>query len=215
MPESFERQLQEVATEAGRTGHLASAAAVRARGDQRRRRHAVAVGALVLVLLAGASAGVVLGLDRWRGSGPVDRVATTPPTTPPTAPHGPPSASAAPSPSGSPTPSGSGAAQWANSTQFMEVSGSVVRGGQHYLTVRPARKQVLGESFETVPIPGPYTEVELLPGARIRHLDGRSGAVEAFLRALADRPADKRVEAFDLYFDGQGRVIQVDWLYNP
>jgi hypothetical protein len=112
-------------------------------------------------------------------------------------------------------PKTSNASDWSNSTRFMQVESGSIRNGTVYLKVRPAKKNILGESFETVPVPGPYTEVKLVAHARILLLDGESGSPEAFVDTLADRPADQRDEAFDVIFDGRGHVSQVDWLYVP
>ena len=108
------------------------------------------------------------------------------------------------------TTAGSGRS-WAKSTQFMEIRSGQTRDGRVYLKVRPAKKRILGESFETVPVPGPYTEVAVTQNARILHLDGESGTPDAFVLDLRKR--DNRVEGFDLTFDRKGRVTQVDWLY--
>ena len=101
--------------------------------------------------------------------------------------------------------------QWAKSKRFMEIQSGRTRDGGVYLKVRPAKKRILGESFETVPVPGPYTEVVVAGNARILHLDGESGTADAFVLDLASR--DNPVEGFDLTFDGRGQVTRVDWLY--
>jgi len=103
----------------------------------------------------------------------------------------------------------------AGAKQFMQVQSGRVRGGVVTLKVRPAKKVILGESFETEPIPGPFSEVTLEPNARILMLDGESGAPETFVDILAKRSADQRVEAFDITFDEEGEVSLVEWLYVP
>lgn len=114
------------------------------------------------------------------------------------------------------SPPGDGAARrWADSTQFLEVREARTRDGVLLLTVRPARKRVLGESFETVPVPGPYTEVTVHEHARIVTVAGTPRAHEAFPVDLAARTARQRGEAFDVTFDDQGRVFEVEWLYVP
>jgi hypothetical protein len=106
-------------------------------------------------------------------------------------------------------------ARWRNTTAFMEIRGGAVRNGTVHLTVRPAKKRVLGESFETVPVPGPYTEIATVPHARILYLDGESGSPEVFVDTLKARPAKLRVEGFDVHFNAKGAISQVDWLYVP
>jgi hypothetical protein len=60
--------LTALAEHAGRTGHLADAASVRARADGRRRRRHVAAGALGAVLLGVLGVGVARGLPRGHGT---------------------------------------------------------------------------------------------------------------------------------------------------
>jgi hypothetical protein len=111
--------------------------------------------------------------------------------------------------------------RWANSTQFMEVRRGTEQAGEIHLEVRPAKKVVLGESFATEVIPGPYFDVTMTATARVLHLDGESGTAEAFLTDLARRDPhrpnhvtpDQRQEAFDVTFDSRGRVTRVNWLY--
>jgi hypothetical protein len=69
----------------------------------------------------------------------------------------------------------------------MEIQSGQSRSGLVSLQVRPAQKRVLGESFETVTVPGPYAEVAVTANARILHLGGESGTPDAFVVALADR----------------------------
>jgi hypothetical protein len=103
----------------------------------------------------------------------------------------------------------------------MEIQGGQARNGQVYVQVRPAGKEILGESFETITIPGPYTDVAFAAHTRIRRLDGATETPEAFIADLARRDPnrpdhvqpDQRKEGFDLTFDDQGRVTQIDWLY--
>jgi len=104
---------------------------------------------------------------------------------------------------------------WAGAKQFMQVESGHVSGGLVTLNVRPAKKVVLGESFETEPIPGPYTEVTVKTNARILLLDGESGTAESFVGDLGKRAAKDRGEAFDITFDASGKVTLVEWLYVP
>jgi len=104
---------------------------------------------------------------------------------------------------------------WAGTKQFMQVQTGRVSGGAAILKVRPAKKVILGESFETAPIPGPYTEVTVPGNARILMLDGESGLPATFVAALGKRTAQQRGEAFDITFDAHGKVTLVEWLYVP
>jgi hypothetical protein len=111
------------------------------------------------------------------------------------------------------TAAGASARPWTNKTVFMQVKSGVVRGGTYYLQVRPAKKRILGESFETVSIPGPYTEVAMTAHSRTLLLDGESGSPEVFLIDLKRRTASQADEAFDITFDKKGKVTTVEWLY--
>jgi hypothetical protein len=120
---------------------------------------------------------------------------------------------AAPARSRDPITAAAARPRWAGSTRFMQIDLGSIRGGTVYLQVRPAKKQALGESFETVTVPGPYTDVAVVPNARILLTDGESGTPEAFVGTLEDRTKSQRSEGFDVTFDDKGRVSQVDWLY--
>jgi hypothetical protein len=169
-------------------------------------RHALAGVALVAALLCAASA---CGSNTPTASG-----TTTASTT-----------AADQSSAPAPRPAESGPAdpglRWANSTQFMEIRRGTQQAGETHLEIRPAKKVVLGESFATEVIPGPYYDVTMTATARVLHLDGESGTAEAFLTDLARRDPhrhnhvtpDQRQEAFDVTFDRRGRVTRVDWLY--
>jgi len=104
---------------------------------------------------------------------------------------------------------------WAGAKKFMEVRSGRVSNGVVTLKVRPAKKVILGESFETRPIPGPFTEVTVPRTARILMLDGESGTPEVFAAMLGERTAAQRGEAFDITFDAKGKVALVEWLYVP
>ena len=188
MQEDFRRQLHAV-VEAGQTGRVTAAAAVRARGDQRRHRQAAGVGALV-VLVAGLGAGGFLLRQP-----PADRPA-------------PPAASAAPSPS----PAAPGGARWAGQEQFMEVQAAGLRSGRLVLSVRVATKQDLGESFETVPGTGPFTEVEAGAGVVVTKQDGTTQSAAGFVTDLPRR--QNPVEGFTVRFGADGLVSSIDWLYT-
>jgi hypothetical protein len=195
MQEDYRRQLRAV-VEAGQTGRVSPAAAVRARGEQRRHRQAAGVGALV-VLFAGLGAGGFL-LKQPGGHSP----APAPP------------AAAAPDPttaaSASPLPPGG--ARWAGHDQFMQVQRAAVVGGRLVLSVRVATKRDLGESFETVPGPGPFTDVAASPNVVVKKLDGTTQPAATFLTDLARRK--NPVEAFTVRFGPDGLVTSIDWLYN-
>jgi len=102
---------------------------------------------------------------------------------------------------------------WAGTKQFMQVESAQARGGVVTLKVRPAKKETLGESFETKPIAGPYVAVTVQKNARILLLDGESGTPETFAGALGKRTARQRGEAFDITFAADGKVTLVEWLY--
>jgi len=186
--QDFTNRLSALAEDAARVGTLSPVDAVRHRGDQRRRHQRTLTGVLGAVVLIGAlGAGVVLGPHR---------VTSNP---------GPPAGSAAASLSRS----------WSGAKQFMEVQSGQVTGGMVTLKVRPAKKVILGESFETQPIAGPYTDVTVGANARILSLDGESGMPSAFVEALGRRTANERGEGFDITFGADGKVTLVEWLYVP
>jgi len=190
----FTNRLSGLAENAARTGTLGPAADIRRRGDQRRRRQRTLTGVLSAVVLIGAlGAGVAFGQHHS------------------TSKLGPPAGSAASSPSvGTPSKP-----PWTGTKKFMQVQSGQINGGVVTLTVRPAKKVILGESFETQPLAGPYTEVALGAQARILLLDGESGTAESFVGALGTRTAQQLGEGFDITFDTEGKVALVEWLYTP
>jgi hypothetical protein len=105
--------------------------------------------------------------------------------------------------------------RWADSTQFLQIKGGRERDGVTYLQVRPAEKNYLGESFETVTIGGPWTEVVFSALGSHVPLRGAPGDGDALRKALADRPAREVDEGFDITFAGNGQVRTVTWLYVP
>lgn len=105
--------------------------------------------------------------------------------------------------------------RWANSTQFMQVQSGTIQGGALMLTVRPAKKRELGESFETVSIPGPFLQVTVHEDAVISRLGGKADSQAGFVTALRSRTAHQRGEAFDVTFDDYGRAFEIKWLYVP
>jgi hypothetical protein len=184
--------LRHIAYGAVHAAHLQPADTVRARGDRRRRRRRTGVTVLAAALLAAASIGAS-GLAPTRVARPA------------------PAATASPSPA-----TGVDGRRWAGTTRFLQIrDGWSLADGSARLAVRPARREILGEGFATVPVPGPYAEVAVPPSARIVALGGGSGTVAAFVEDLAARPADRRVEGFDVTFDADGLVSRVDWLYVP
>ncbi len=222
-------RLAGLAGHGARTGVLGSAADIRRRGDRRRRNQYATSAALGVALCAALGTAVVLNQGGAQPTPklPANSAAPAPssaPTTPSAAPSTPvPSGSASRSASGTPTDPTSkpptsptkGTGRWAGSTQFMEVRSAEVRDGALHLEVRPATRVSLGESFETEPIPGPYTDVACADPCRIRHLDGRSDSRAEFLDGLQNRTQSQRVEAFDITFDGTGAVKLIEWLYVP
>jgi hypothetical protein len=190
MREDFRRQLHEV-VEAGKTGHVSPASAVRARGDQRRRRKAAGVAALSLVLIAGAIGGFMK---------------LQPNSQPGTLPANPAPATAEPSP----------APKWARGEQTVQVSKGELRGGQLQLTMRRAEKEILGESLDVLAIPGEqYTDVVVPGSAQFLELDGKPLTAEQFLSGLDQRNPDKNPVPCDVTFDGQGGVTKAQFLFAP
>lgn len=96
--------------------------------------------------------------------------------------------------------------------QILEVK---VYRGSTMLKVQPARKNPLGESFETVPLPEKPCEVLLLSDARIVTAGGESGTAEVFVDVLARRPARERNAGFDLTYNPEMNVSRADWLFVP
>jgi len=185
-------RLEALADHAARAGTLGPAADVRRRGDQRRRTQQALTGALGAVVVVALGAGIAVG---QRG-----------PSRHPGPPAGAATASAAAT---------NGTRRWAGTKQFMQVQSGRVSGGAVTLQVRPAKKVTLGESFETQPIPGPYTTATVPGSARILSLDGESGSPEAFVGTLGTRTAQQRGEAFDITFDATGTITLIEWLYVP
>lgn len=185
--DDFTDRLSALAEQAARTGTLGPAADVRRRGDQRRRRQHTLTGALGAVVLLGAlGTGIALG-QKGHTPKPGPAAVSTAVSRPP----------------------------WSGTKQFMQVQSGQAGGGTVTLKVRPAKKVVVGESFETQPIPGPYSEVTVRADARILSLDGESGAPGSFVDALGRRTAQQRAEAFDVTFDATGEVTLIEWLYAP
>ncbi|MFI6101890.1 hypothetical protein ACIA8G_40605 [Lentzea sp. NPDC051213] len=104
---------------------------------------------------------------------------------------------------------------WKNKTEFMQVESGAVRGNTVFLKVRPAKKRILGESFDTVSIPGPYTEVAMATPSRALFLNGESGDPKVLVDDLKKRSASDANAAFDITFDQNGKVTTVEWLYVP
>jgi hypothetical protein len=154
--------------------------------------------------LALATAPVLLaGLTACSGgSGPV----TVPGTAGPAGVSGPTTTAAATTPA-------SAAAQWAGSTQFLQVKGAEKKGGDDYLQVRLAEKKSLGESFETVTLGGAWIDVPISPEAENVPKKGRPTKAAQFIAALGERTASEVEQGFDVTFDDQGQVSQMTWLY--
>jgi hypothetical protein len=102
---------------------------------------------------------------------------------------------------------------WAGSTQFLQIKSARKKGDVTYLKVRPAEKEMLGESFETVTIGGPWTEVVMSALASNVPLGGDPGDADALRSSLRKRPASEVDEGFDISFFGNGEVKDVTWLY--
>jgi hypothetical protein len=103
--------------------------------------------------------------------------------------------------------------RWAGTTQFLQIQSARERAGITYLKVRPADKEYLGESFETVTIGGPWTEVVMSAPAQNVPLRGVGGDAGQLRKQLAERTSSDREEGFDLTFLPQGEVSKVTWLY--
>jgi hypothetical protein len=100
----FEDTLTEVTSRAGRAGRLPGVAAVRARGEQRRRRKQAGATVLSVALLTGLAAGLLNGnvlgsAERTPQPPPAHSGPLTPPSTTTTRPTSTPSAVAKPAPS--------------------------------------------------------------------------------------------------------------------
>jgi hypothetical protein len=104
-------------------------------------------------------------------------------------------------------------AKWSGSTQFLQIQSAREQDGITYLKVRPAEKEYLGESFETVTTGGPWTEVvmsALAENVPLRGIGGDDGQLRA---QLAERTQSDLEEGFDITFLSQGQVSKVTWLY--
>ncbi|WP_158621573.1 hypothetical protein [Streptomyces triticirhizae] len=164
------------------------------------------------------------------GGGGDDEAATSSP--PPTSHPDPdtdasPSASPSPSASSSPSPSASeDAAPWAGSEQFAQIEDAWTSDGVNYLSVRPARKEAVTESYEAwlvIPSEGPFTTVPLAEDATVLlsapltdEAHPSSHSPTEFVSLLATLPSSTRTHVgYDLSFDGAGRVTTVESLYTP
>ena len=103
--------------------------------------------------------------------------------------------------------------RWAGTTQFLQIQSAREKDGITYLKVRPAKKEYLGESFETVTIGGPWTEVVMSALAENVPLKGVGGDADQLRRQLSQRTTSDREEGFDISFVDQGEVRKVTWLY--
>jgi hypothetical protein len=104
---------------------------------------------------------------------------------------------------------------WAGNTEFLQIKSARQRGGVTYLKVRPAEKEYLGESFDTITIGGPWTEVVMSALGENVPLRGAPGDADALRTMLAKRRAIEIDEGFDISFFGNGQVSKVTWLYGP
>lgn len=175
--------------------------------DRRRGRRLAVTGALVLLLAAAAALLVPQLLDREeprKGTGKgtaTSGPSTSPASTEPAAPDA--------------TPGG----QWADSRPFMEISSGASRDGTVFLKVRPATKNHLGESWETIPGTGPFVEVATAADARAIRVRsdqrGPTSTMERLVRDLRERDPDDVAEGFEVTFSAFGIVQQVEWQFNP
>ncbi|GIJ66992.1 Hsp70 family protein [Virgisporangium ochraceum] len=193
-----------------------------ARGRRGRRWLAV-TGALVLLLAAAAALFVPRLLDRGEPGGDTgtggDTGAGSPSTTSTTPSAGASGPPASQSSSGPADPDASPGQQWADSRQFMEISSGQVRGDTVLLTVRPATKNHLGESWETIPGTGPFVEVAASADGRAIRVPndprGPTSTMERLVRDLRERDPDDVEEGFTVTFSALGLVQQVEWEFNP
>lgn len=103
--------------------------------------------------------------------------------------------------------------KWAGSTQFLQIKSAREKDDVTYLKVRPAEKEYLGESFETVTTGGPWTEVVVSALGSNIPLRGDPGDADALRTQLAKRLASQVDEGFDITFSENGEVTKVTWLY--
>ena len=103
---------------------------------------------------------------------------------------------------------------WAGSTQYLQIWSAREQAGVTYLRVRPAKKEYRGEIFETVNIPGPWTEVTMSAVADNVPMDGTPGDADALRSMLDKRTTSEIIEGFDITFAGNGQVSKVTWLYG-
>jgi len=103
--------------------------------------------------------------------------------------------------------------KWAGSTQFMQIERARDANGTTFLNVRRAEKEILGESFETVTIEGPWTEVAMSTDAVNVPLKRVGVPVKSLVVALQRRTSSQLKEGFDITFNKQGEIIKVKWLY--
>ncbi|WHT20274.1 hypothetical protein N8J89_04165 [Crossiella sp. CA-258035] len=127
----------------------------------------------------------------------------------------PPSAPPATSANSAPTTSGQQQKPFQPGKHFVQIDKGTTRDGTTYLDIRPAKKEHLGESFETITLGGPHSEVPLARNSRIVSVKGKASTVPEFLTDLHRIPPKQRDEGFDVTVDDQGTITQVAWLYVP
>jgi hypothetical protein len=122
-----------------------------------------------------------------------------------------PSTSSATGPSASPSKAAS--AQWAGTTQFLQIGDSRKADGVQYLEVKEAKKDGTGKAFKTVSLDGPWINVVLSDKAVNDPKSEARGDSAKLRAALAERTKAELSKGFDLTFDDQGQVSKVTWLY--
>jgi hypothetical protein len=102
---------------------------------------------------------------------------------------------------------------WAGTTQFMQIERARDANGTMFLNVRRAEKEILGESFETVTIEGPWTEVAMAVDAVNVPLKRVGVKAKELVVALQQRSFSQLKEGFDITFNEKGEISKVKWLY--
>ncbi|ALG10346.1 hypothetical protein AOZ06_28710 [Kibdelosporangium phytohabitans] len=104
---------------------------------------------------------------------------------------------------------------WRGQKKFVQVLGWVRAGDESVLYLREARKEHLGESFETVSLEQPTCQAAMRTTVRIHRLGNRPSTLNDLIDDLAALNNRSKKEGFDVTFDGDGTVSEVHWLFIP